>query len=108
LFLEGIVTEEKHEAFRQWCIVDVMGHKRLAGFVTEQVIAGHAFVRVDVFPGNAEKPTSTPLYNPSSLYGITPVTEDVARTFAMGCRADPVAEWEMPRLASGIHDGSEG
>lgn len=33
-----------------WAILELMGHRRLAGYVSEQEIAGAAFIRVDV-PG---------------------------------------------------------
>ena len=36
------------EKFECWAIVEVMGHSRYAGRVTEQAIGGCAFVRVDV------------------------------------------------------------
>ena len=39
---------EPNETFDQWCIVEVMGHQRYVGRVTEQVIAGTGFVRVDI------------------------------------------------------------
>lgn len=34
--------------FDQWAIVDVMGHQRYAGRVTEETLAGAGFIRVDV------------------------------------------------------------
>lgn len=36
------------EKFEQWAIVDLFGHTRIAGKVSEQVIGGCSFVRVDV------------------------------------------------------------
>lgn len=34
--------------FESWCIVELFGHQRIAGLVTEQTIGGCNFVRVDV------------------------------------------------------------
>ncbi len=34
--------------FETWAILEIMGHVKLAGFVTEQTIAGSAFIRIDV------------------------------------------------------------
>ena len=38
----------KTETFEHWCIVELFGHQRIAGKVSEQTIGGGAFVRVDV------------------------------------------------------------
>jgi hypothetical protein len=38
------------EPFAQWVILELLGHRRLAGFLTEQQIAGASFLRIDV-PG---------------------------------------------------------
>lgn len=68
-----------------------MGHRKYAGHVSEHHIAGGAFVRVDV--PETEQPAgfgreayTTPAYTKqtgvSSIYMITPCTEDVARRAA--------------------------
>ena len=61
--------------------VEVMGHRRFAGKVSEQVIAGHGFVRVDV-PAVGDRMAFTKLIGPSSIYAITPVSEEVAKQLA--------------------------
>ena len=38
------------EQFETWAIVEILGRKRFAGWVTEQQVAGQGFVRVDVPP----------------------------------------------------------
>lgn len=81
------MNEEKtSDKFEQWCIVEVMGHSTYAGFVTEQTIAGQAFVRVDVpevesrdWRGDLQlRPAFTKLLGGSSIYAITPCTERAA------------------------------
>lgn len=42
------MTEQQEQKFEQWAIVELMGHRRLAAKVTEQVIAGQAMLRIDV------------------------------------------------------------
>lgn len=34
--------------FKEWAIVELMGHRRLGAFVSEQVIAGAPLLRIDV------------------------------------------------------------
>lgn len=79
------MNSEDQEKFDQWAIVEVMGHKKYAGRVTEQQIAGAGLVRVDVPEvkvGEKVHPAYTKLIGPSSIYCITPVTEELARKAA--------------------------
>lgn len=72
-----------------WCVIELMGHRRLTGRVSEEQIAGAAFLRLDV----PSDPPVTQFYSPSAVYCITPTTEDVARK-AMA-RPEPVSRWEL-------------
>src|SRR5438270_10021519 len=76
---------DPNEKFDQWAIVEVMGHKKYAGRVTEQQIAGAGLVRVDVPEvkvGEKTHPPFSKLIGPASIYCITPVTEELARKAA--------------------------
>jgi hypothetical protein len=39
---------EQQQKFEQWAIVELFGHQRIAGLVTEQAVGGCSFVRVGV------------------------------------------------------------
>lgn len=83
------------ERFSQWCILELMGHRRLAGLVTECQIAGHGFLRLDV-PGESEDTWSvSQFYSPSSVYCMTPTTEQVGRSLATRNRPEPATRWEL-------------
>lgn len=82
--------------FEGWCIVEQLGHKRLAGFVSEQVVGGTAFIRIDV-PGSNGAPVATQFLSGQSIYAITPCTEDLARKVAQTCVVQPVTQWDLPR-----------
>lgn len=87
------------ERFESWAIVELMGHAKIAGLVTEQAVAGGAFLRVDV-PGPGDEWIMTKLYGASAVYCITPVTEDLARRAARAISAPrPVTRWELPEPA---------
>jgi hypothetical protein len=77
-----------------WVILELMGHRVLAGWLSEQTIAGVAFLRIDV-PTDGDVPEGTQIYAPSAVYCITPTTEDTARRMARGRRPAPVARWEL-------------
>lgn len=83
--------------FDEWALVELMGHSRIAGRVTEQEIGGSKFVRVDV-PATEGTQSLTKFYGPSAIYAITPMTEDTARGLAARIDAAPVSAWDAQRL----------
>lgn len=57
-----------------------MGHRRLAGHVTEVLIAGAPMLRIDIPGKDAAAPVkATQFYGGASLFCITPTTEEMAR-----------------------------
>lgn len=80
------------EAFDQWAIVELFGHVRRAGHLSEQEIAGHGFLRLEIPSGDA---MVTQLISPKAVYAITPTTEDIARAAARNCQPQPVHRWEL-------------
>lgn len=90
------------EKFEQWCVVEIMGHKRFAGLVTEQSVGGTSFVRIDipeVTTSSGQKlPAFTKLFGAASIYCLSPCTEETARAFAATIRAEGFALYEAPRL----------
>ena len=92
---------EAAEAFAQWVILELMGHRRLAGYLTEQEIAGGVFLRLDI---PADEPTedrswkATQYYSPQAVYGITPTDETTARLCAKSWTEPPVNQWELRRM----------
>jgi len=79
-----------------WAIVEVMGHTKYAGFISEHTMAGCAFIRIEIpeIPAETEGvgvdrrviretiPGFTKLLGPSSIFAITPVPEERARADA--------------------------
>jgi hypothetical protein len=81
--------------FQQWCIVDVFGHQRFAGLVTEETVAGAAFLRIDI-PATGKQVAFTKLFSPSSVYSITPTTEELATAIAVSINNAPIAVYDLP------------
>ena len=93
-------TRDNSDGLDAWALVEIMGHKRFAGRITEQVVAGQGFIRVDVpeVEADGEKVEAfTKIVGPSSIYSITPVSETVARAMAAMMRERPVQTW-VPKL----------
>lgn len=109
------------EKFDSWCIVEIMGHQKYAGRVTEQAIGGCNFVRIDVpeIPADTEgvgvdrrvlrsgTPAFTKFFGQGSIFSMTPVTEEIARRVAAGIREVPVHVYEplrSPQRALSLDD----
>lgn len=97
--------EEATDAFEGWAILELMGHRRLAGYLSEATLAGGAFVRIDVpGPEDGDVKSATQFYAPGAVYCITPTSEDVARKVANLSRPEPVTRWEIERAARTVDE----
>jgi hypothetical protein len=79
----------EYEKFDCWAVVEVMGHLRYAGRVTEHAIGGCAFVRVDV-PAVGDRLPFTKLLGQGSIFAITPCSEEAARAVALQSYDKPI------------------
>jgi hypothetical protein len=64
-----------------WAILEIMGHERLAGRLTETTIAGVPMLRVNV-PATEKLPGFTRMLSGASIFSLTPVPQDVATLVA--------------------------
>lgn len=95
------MPEQVTDKFDCWAVLELFGHVRLAGHVTEATIGGCSFLRVDVpnRPEEGEGVKLTRYFGNGAIYSMTPVSEEVARRVGDGNAAPPVKAWEMPRPA---------
>jgi hypothetical protein len=96
---------ETADKFDQWAIVELMGHRKLAGRVSEEIRFGVVMCRIDVPdvflpPDSLPMPGFTQFYGGSSLYSVTPTSEEVCRRFTTYHRERPVEAYELPQLRS--------
>jgi hypothetical protein len=79
-------AEEQETPAASWAVVEVMGHRFHAGKISEQIIAGSGFLKVEALSvpagGEGEERWSTILYQPSALFSIQPGTEEQVRAQA--------------------------
>ena len=81
--------------FDTWAIVEIMGHQKFAGRLTEETIAGCGMLRLDV-PAVGDLKGFTRYFNVSSVYAITPCDEALARQMAEGLKRQPLSLYELP------------
>src|SRR3990167_3951700 len=85
----------EQERFEAWGIVDLFGHTRLAGRISEQTIGGETFIRVDV--PNCEG-FHTRLFGKGAIYCMSLTDEAIARNTAKRSEARPVSAYEFRDL----------
>jgi hypothetical protein len=85
--------QETTQGFDGWAILELMGHVRLAGRVTEESHFGVALGRIDIPNGGG---FTTQYFGGSSVYRLTPTTEEIARSVALNNQPQPVHRWELP------------
>lgn len=92
------MTDTAGTEFQGWVILELMGHRRLGGYLKAEAIAGFSFLRIDVFGLEGETAIATQFYPPSAVYCLTPTTEVIARHF--GCRHQPmpVTRFDLPQM----------
>lgn len=104
------MTENGHDTktFDCWAVVEVMGHQKYAGRVTEQAIGGCAFVRVDV-PAVGKAAAFTKLLGQGSIFCITPCSEELATRVAAQCQDRPIVVYDSVPFqnALGHEDGDD-
>jgi hypothetical protein len=88
------ITDDADATFAHWCIVELLGHRRLAGHVREVQLAGAGFLRLDI-PATDGHAAQTQLVAPGSVYALHPVDEATARAVAAHSRPEPVHRWEL-------------
>lgn len=97
--------EIQQEKFEAWALVELFGHTRVVGWVSEMTIGGGSFIRVDV-PGGA-----TRIFGHAAIYAISPITEEIARKLSAAIPAPPIEPWVVRRLlrpaASGGNDEND-
>ncbi|MBL8161191.1 MAG: 3'-5' exonuclease [Anaerolineae bacterium] len=81
--------------FETFAIVELMGHARIAGKVSEANRFGTVLMRVDV-PKTSQRDGYTKFYSASSIYCITPTDEATAQAAAERFNEPAVQPWIVP------------
>lgn len=81
----------------QWAIVELFGHTKIAGKLSEQVIGGCSFIRIDV-PEINGKQAFTKLFGQGAIYSISFVDEETAIGAVQYIRESPIDEWSARKM----------
>jgi hypothetical protein len=77
----------------QWGIVELMGHKVVAGKISKSEMMGKPLLRVDV-PIIGNNPAFTQMYGEAAIYCITFVDEKTAIQTATACQTKPIVVYQ--------------
>lgn len=103
-------TESADEQVTGWAIVELLGHRTVAGQLSVVTVADVRMLRLDI-PNDAP---FTQFYPGGSVYCLTPTTEEIARAVAARYVVNPVyrlglpaAEEYDPHPAAGADDDQD-
>lgn len=88
---------EEAKPLDTWAVLELMGHRKLAGRVSEEVRFGSVMCRIDV-PDVGDVAAFTQYYGGSSIYALTPVSEQIARGVAANLKARPIDLYDLSAL----------
>ncbi len=94
--------EETIEA-GQYAIVELMGHKVVAGLVSKSEMLGKPMLRVDV-PATSAYSEFTQFYGETAIYCVTFVSEQVARLTAEQNKVNPVSVYVPDLITREKHE----
>lgn len=78
-------------------VLELFGHSRIAGYVSEATFAGAPVVRVDV-PQIGDTPPFTKMFHPNAVYAFNPVDEETMVYVAEQCRVKPITVFDMSEM----------
>lgn len=88
------MSEEKKCTWAGPVVLELMGHRRLVGWASEDSVCGKPFLRMKL--PQAQGKTFDRLFSPEAIYAITPTTDEVVRELAQAQGdAAPVSAWEF-------------
>jgi len=86
--------DNEKKTFDEWALVELFGHSRIVGKVTEATIGGGAFIRVDV-PNGDGTVAFTRFFGPTAIYSISPISKQTAIGLAANIGAEPVKPYDV-------------
>jgi hypothetical protein len=96
--------EEKFEIF---ALINLFGHNQLAGKVTVLPLGAATLLRVDV-PKTKLIPEFTRFINPTAIYSMDPVTEELMQARAEMIKAQPIDVYDIRAVVKNLKELSAG
>nr|WP_320022063.1 hypothetical protein [uncultured Draconibacterium sp.] len=78
-------------------VVELFGHQKIAGTISEHGIGSSTFVRIDV-PETKSQPKFTRFVNPSAVYAINPTDKETMLYMVENIAAKPIDSWDIQEM----------
>jgi len=95
---------EDSGSLKSWALVELFGHQRIVGYLSQQTFGTGVLFRVDVpdllKDGKAVREGFTRYFGLSSIYSITPVSESVVRELLPSIDGAPTRPMSLKSYAS--------
>ena len=88
---------QEQEKFESWCLVEIMGHLKVAGKATTMNFGSTVMLKVDI-PETKSQPEFSRMFGMSSIFSITPCDEKTARIHAESYRTSPTINYSFDRV----------
>ena len=101
--LEPQAESQENARLKSWALVELFGHQRIVGFLSEQSFGTGVLFRVDVpdltKDGKVVRAGFTRYFGLSSIYSITPIDEEAVRELLPVVDGSPsaVRPYTLPR-----------
>lgn len=82
----NIFIDKSDEQIDAWAYVEIMGHDKIVGRVSERKVGVQVMLQVDV-PKDDNDFAYSKLFSPSSIFSIQPTTEEWCRKYAKAKRS---------------------
>lgn len=88
------MTEDVNRSYNKWAVVELFGHRVVAGFVSAEYIGDQSFVKVQV-PETSLSPAWEKSYGKNAIYAITPCSEEDAKRACLHWNASPFEDFSI-------------
>ncbi|WP_373649034.1 hypothetical protein [Schlesneria sp. DSM 10557] len=82
------------ETKEMYAVVDLFGHTKIAGQISDYALGGESFVRIDV-PAVGDAPAHTRLFGKGAIYSISFVGREAAEAVARNLRLKPIEVYDF-------------
>jgi len=86
-------SPEKQAELKSWALVELFGHQRIVGFLSQQSFGTGVLFRVDVpdllKDGKTVRDGFTRYFGISAIYSVTPISEQMVRELLPTCDGTP-------------------
>ncbi len=93
---EKVTPDQPKAETGVWVILEIFGHKVIAGYMSRDENLGVPMLRIDI-PATDRFPAFTRHYHPNAVYSISYVSEEAARLAAEEVSENPISVY-VPEL----------